>query len=289
MQLHTNGPAQTQALTLPEIVSSILHAMDMRTLIAAQRVCRMWANLIHDSRSLQQALFLHPIHNTDHPRPRVYNPLLAEVFPSFFPQTGNISNEASDDSVEDVNLTSIAFVKDPTKREMYLRPEASWRRMLTTQPPIHTVGEFSYSTNPFSMCWQGQKATRQEDGLRMTTLFETMVNLGRHTWNSAGVSISLGGESPMNARSEFLRPSIYVNSDRINADWVKMLAETDLVIVIVDGMECTDPEGPDDPDWEKSDDEIAWEGIIEWYEQSKMTLSDLPMEETCYKGGEGWN
>jgi hypothetical protein len=31
----------------------------------------------------------------------------------------------------------------PAKREMYLRPEASWRRMLTQQPPVFTVGLFS--------------------------------------------------------------------------------------------------------------------------------------------------
>lgn len=286
MQLHTNGPAQTQALTLPEIVTSILHAMDMRTLIAAQRVCRMWAHLIHESRSLQQALFLLPAHNADHSRPRVYNPLMAEVFPSFFPQPGNIFNEPSDDSIEKANLTSVAFVKDPTKREMYLRPEASWRRMLTTQPPIHTIGEFSYSTSPFGMDWKGKRASRQEDGLRMTTLFEMMVDFG-HLWNGSGISIGFGGESPMNARSKFLRSSEYVDSDRINADWAKLLAETDLVFTVAWHVTCTSPD-PDDSDWEKSDDEIAWEGITEWYEQSKMTLSDLPME-CWYDGGEGWN
>lgn len=54
MQLPAKSPAQAQ-FTTPEIVTSILHEMDMRTLIAAQRVCRMWATLIHESLSLQHA------------------------------------------------------------------------------------------------------------------------------------------------------------------------------------------------------------------------------------------
>lgn len=122
----------------------------------------------------------------------------------------------------------------------------------------------------------------------MTTLFETMVSLGRDIWNNLSISISLGGESPVNACSEFIKPSSSLDSDRINADWLKMLVETDLVLVTSSGGSCNAPDGPDDPNWVKSPDEIVWEGICECYEELGLTLSELPMG-VYNRGDEGWN
>ncbi|QKX56175.1 uncharacterized protein TRUGW13939_03275 [Talaromyces rugulosus] len=300
--------AQTRALAIPEIVTSILHEMDMRTLIAAQRVCRMWADLIHESRSLQQALFFLPVDGNmtvDTTKtttwPRVYNPLLAETFPSFFPSpriVGTTTRSRNDGTtlkgnpIEYTNLTSLAFAKDPTKQKMYFRPEASWRRMLTTQPPIYTIGSFSSASGMLGMSWTQEKAAHQEGGLRMATLFETMVNLGRFMWNGSLISISFGGgggdSPPVNAHSQFISLSTSMDSDRVNADWAKMLFETDLVIVTSEGGSCTDPDGPEDPNWVKSPDEIVWEGICECYEELGLTLYDLPMD-VYNKGMEYWN
>ncbi|KAF7516431.1 hypothetical protein PCG10_002133 [Penicillium crustosum] len=285
MQLPAKIPAQAQ-FTTPEIVTSILHEMDMRTLIAAQRVCRMWATLIHESLSLQHALFLLPANNKNHTGPRIYNPVLAEAFPSFFPRTGNIY--AKPDSEEDTNLTSLSFAKNPTKRNMYLRPEASWRRMLTTQPPIHTIGTFSSSSHMLGISWYQEKAARQKDGLRMAMFFELVVSLGPYMSDECSISICLGGQWPINAHSTFIPPSPIVDSDRINADWAKMLAETDLVLRISSAVSCTDSNGPDDSDWEKSPNEVVCDGIRECYEESGLTLSGLPME--IYGQGEAnWN
>lgn len=295
MQLYRK--AQTQALAIPGIVTSILHEMDMRTLIAAQRVCRMWADLIHESRSLQQALFLLPVDSnitddtTKTTRPRVYNPLLAEAFPSFFPASSN-DRTLRGNSIKYASLTSLAFAKDSIKQKTYLRPEASWRRMLTTQPPIHTIGAFSSGSGMIGLCWTQVKAARQEDGLRMATLFETMVDFGRYMWNNSSISIGFGGgggeSPPVNAHSQFITPSTSLDSDTVNADWVKMLAETDLVIVTSTGGSCIDPDGPDDPDWVKSPSEIVWEGICECYEELGLTISGLSME-VYNEGMEGWN
>jgi hypothetical protein len=278
--------------------------MDMRTLMAAQRVCRMWADLIHESRSLQQALFFLPVDSnitddTTKPTwPRVYNPLLAEAFPSFFPspRIATISSRndrtSKGDSIEYTHLTSLVFAKDLTKQKTYFRPEASWRRMLTTQPPIYTIGSFSSGSGMIGMFWTQEKAARQEYGLRMATLFETMVNFGRFTWNDSSISISFGGgggeSPPVNAHSQFINPSTSLDSDRVNVDWAKMLVETDLVIVTSTAGSCTDPDGPDDPDWVKSPDEIVWEGICECYEELGLTLSELNME-VYNKGMENWN
>ena len=50
--------AQSRALAISEIVTSILHHMDTRTLLAAQRISRTWNDLIRNTQSLQEALFL---------------------------------------------------------------------------------------------------------------------------------------------------------------------------------------------------------------------------------------
>jgi hypothetical protein len=257
--------------------------MDMRTLITAQRVCRTWANLIQASNSLQQALFFLPDHiSKDLSKPRVYNPLLAETFPSFFPSPVN------NDSIQQTTLTTLPFIENHKTLKTHLRPEASWRRMLTTQPPMHTIGRFIYGSGMMGQTWHQQKAAPQKDGLRMGTLFEMIVQLDRYEWNNCNIWISLGGDVPVNAPAEMKKPSIYLDFDRINSDWETMLRETDLVLFTGGHMDCTDPEGPGDPEWVKSEDEIVWEEICACYEELGVDLADLSMEK-YNEGWAGWN
>jgi hypothetical protein len=226
--------------------------MDMRTLITTQRVCRAWSNLIQTSHSLQKALFLVPDHTSKDPsNPRIYNPLLAETFPSFFPST--IDN----DSIPKTTLTTLPFTSNHKTLKTHLRPEASWRHMLTTQPPLHTIGRFIMGSGMMGQTWHQQKALPQKNGLRMGTLFEMIIQLDRYMWNICEIWISLGGAVPVNAPAEMKKPSIYLDVDRINSDWEGMLRETDLVLVTGGHVDCTDPEGPEDPEWVKSEDELV--------------------------------
>jgi hypothetical protein len=57
---------------------------------------------------------------------KAQNPLLMERFPSFFGKAKS--------------LPSLDMIKRPKKLEVYLRPEASWRRMLVQQPPVLVIG-----------------------------------------------------------------------------------------------------------------------------------------------------
>jgi hypothetical protein len=286
--MHIQLPAQARALSIPEIVISILHQMDMQTLMAAQRVCHAWEARIRRSRSLQKALFFIPASEKSGAGTRVYNPMLARVFPSAFPSADLRGSSNASDRIEDVSLSDFDLTKSPAKREMYLRPEASWRRMLTQQPPVFTVGLFSMGAGPMGLSWHQERATRQDEGLRMGDLFEWLVHLGRHKWNSATIAICLGRAEPVNMPLEIERPCTSVFTDGINGDWRGMAAGFDLVLMTSSAFTCVDPDGPGDPDWVKSSDEIAWEEICETYSELGLTVGGLKME-TYNEGGAWWN
>ncbi|KAJ5972871.1 uncharacterized protein N7479_002789 [Penicillium vulpinum] len=288
--MHIHHSAQTRALAIPEIVISILHQMDMDTLIAAQRVCHAWADPIRRLRSLQKALFFIPDSDKSGTNTRVYNPLLARVFDSAFPSEdlrgpSNAKGCKVTENMKQVALSHFDLAKSPTKREIYLRPEASWRRMLTQQPPILTVGQFSTGTGPMGLNWHQKRAARQDEGLRMGTLFEWLVNLGRYKWNDAMIAICLGGAEPLNTPPKIMGPSTYLFADNINEDWRIMCADFDLMLMTGTSSSCTDFE-PDDPDYEKSTDEVVWEEICETYSKLGLTVAGLKMEE--YNEGFEW-
>lgn len=124
----TSDNAQSKCLSTPEILESILLQVDPYSLLtAAQQTCRTWGGIIHESPSLQKALFFTP---DEHPK-KVQNPLLVQRFPSFFGKT------------KWSLLPSLDMIKKPGKLGAYVRPEASWRRMLVQQPPISVVGMIS--------------------------------------------------------------------------------------------------------------------------------------------------
>lgn len=281
MQLPAKQPALTRALTLPEIITSIMHQMDIRTLITAQRVCQTWNNLIKSSRSLQQALFDLPDDTTDPTKPRVYNNLLAETFPSFFPSV-------TSESTEETTLTSITFISNHNTLKKYLHPEASWRHMLTTTPPIHTIGHLYYATGMMGLTWMQQKATPQKDGLCMETLFDMFIGLDQYDWNNSFIWISFGGETPGNAPAELFQTDNSLNADRINEDWRRMLREMDFMLVSGGHTDCTDPADVDDPEWVKSGDEVDWERILACYEELGVRMSGLPMA-AYNQGWEMWD
>ena len=136
--------AQTHALSIPEIFELILLNLDTRTLLTkATRICHAWTNFIDSSPPIQWALFFRPLDNALN-IPKTQNPLLAETFPSIFHQSGTSNGKTnttkkSSTSTSNVTFTTFAMVKHPRKWDVFIRPEASWRRMLVQQPPVYTL------------------------------------------------------------------------------------------------------------------------------------------------------
>lgn len=146
-------------LRIPELAELIFQHLPLRDLLLAQRVCRTFHATIHASPTLQQCLFFapkkrrYPRHpqnrassssnpsrqrkNDDEDEAWETNPLLAAAFPPWFqlryvrsrwdwPQASSFANE-------------LPWAGDGERVRAFMRPEASWRRMLVTQPPLRDV------------------------------------------------------------------------------------------------------------------------------------------------------
>lgn len=143
--------AQSHALSIPEIFELILLNLDTRTLLTkATRICHAWSHFINSSPPIQRALFFRPLDNGLN-KTKTQNPLLAETFPSIFHRSGstnggntNKKNDPESDTIDDkinskLTFTTLDMVRNPQKWDAYIRPEASWRRMLVQQPPVYTL------------------------------------------------------------------------------------------------------------------------------------------------------
>lgn len=268
--------AQTRALAIPEIVTSILDQMDMRTLIAAQRISRTWKDLICTTQSLQETLFLRPISHYLDLTTRVENPLLAEAFPSIF----NTEQDC-------ICLTDLTWEKDPVVREMFIRPEAGWRRMLTHQPPLYRVGTFESCCSPFGWGWSKEKAGVPEDGLRMAPLFEFLIDCD---WEDWAYGQSIGVYFLASLPGELLGSTRFKNWNEADRAWKEINGQFDLVLAINTSTTCTSEMDYEDQ-MENSEkdarekgvvlpdtDFTVWKRICECYRELGLKMDGLKME-----------
>ncbi|RAH84600.1 hypothetical protein BO86DRAFT_396853 [Aspergillus japonicus CBS 114.51] len=119
---------------VPEILEAILLGLDMHTLLISARVCGTWNACIKSSRRIQQALFYVPI-DADSTRTRRKsrkNPLVVDKIWSEFIYTELNSRVRH-------GAWFCPHTASDKKERAYLRPEASWRRMLLQQPPTSIV------------------------------------------------------------------------------------------------------------------------------------------------------
>lgn len=177
MQEHKQEQPQVKVLTTTELLEIILLHLDTRTLlISAGRVCQTWKVLIQTSPTIQQALFFRPVPNPNTKKAKlhghaksisnsllssplkkdtnseqgsmneeespctqpIYNSLLAQAFPPFFPSVyeGNlVANEEKKTSR--FSFKDLDMLSSPEKKTAYMRREASWRKMLLRQPPVY--------------------------------------------------------------------------------------------------------------------------------------------------------
>lgn len=189
-----------RALGLTELLTAILLHTDQQTLlVATQRTCKRWHEVIHSTPSLRRHLFLDvPCESGADDRCRVFNPLLVEAFGSFFKN----KRVADEDPVSVDRATSISRyglipftklskgitpkgqkvtykdwrtgrVQKLEKTSPFLRVGASWLRMHVTDPPTVRVGIFSESGQ-----WGMFKVACTTDidgGLRMQDLYTTFL------------------------------------------------------------------------------------------------------------------
>ncbi|KAJ6508651.1 hypothetical protein C8R45DRAFT_448958 [Mycena sanguinolenta] len=116
-------------LSTPELLEQILVQLPLRDLlVAAPLVSKTW-RAVTLSPTLQRALFFEPDPLAS-PSKRVQNPLLVETFPPFAFCEGELW-PGSLDAIE-----AMPWSRAP---DAFKRKEASWRRMLVSQPPVQTI------------------------------------------------------------------------------------------------------------------------------------------------------
>ncbi|RAH57541.1 hypothetical protein BO85DRAFT_488270 [Aspergillus piperis CBS 112811] len=178
--MESHNSVQT-VLSVRTILEYILLELDMRTiLISASRVNRFWNYTISNSRPIQQALFIQPFRRRNHNSPQgVLNPLLAEAFPGIFQRNSTVFPEHTESKL---TFDTFHMVRDPTRTEIYMRENASWRRMLVQQPPARSFGIVSHigDDTGFRERCEIQRVSEMgpeppNDGVRMEMLFEILV------------------------------------------------------------------------------------------------------------------
>ncbi|KAI0013059.1 hypothetical protein F4779DRAFT_613930 [Xylariaceae sp. FL0662B] len=158
-----------RALLIPELLESISLHLDMSTLlVSASRVNKTWHAVINRSVSIQRALYFQPIlmsqqsASTYQP---IVNPLLKKHFGGCFFDTGNLygylrransfyTMPCAGASWEEGDDTRPLFPRGPEVADMtpqkihevevtcrkFTRKEATWRKMLVSQPPPPCLG-----------------------------------------------------------------------------------------------------------------------------------------------------
>ncbi|KAF7353305.1 putative f-box domain protein [Mycena sanguinolenta] len=117
--------SRDEVLSTPELVELTLSHLPIRDLlVTAPLVCQTW-RAITLTPVLQRALFFEP--DPSFRSERLRNPLLMEIFAPFFTPEARSHWDWPDAGA----IKSMPWSKAP---DAFNRPEASWRRMLVSQP-----------------------------------------------------------------------------------------------------------------------------------------------------------
>ncbi|KAJ7813742.1 hypothetical protein B0H14DRAFT_2852130 [Mycena olivaceomarginata] len=166
--------AQDAVISTPELLENTLLQLPMRDLLAtAPLVSKTW-HTVTLLPIIQRALFFEADPSMSR---RIQNPLLGKLFPPFFarppPANGQRSKSAPWPGNADA-ITTMPWSKAP---DAFKRAEASWRRMLVIQPPLHTVG-ITQTINSF-MCSDVRRGVLKDlaSPLRMGVLYDLALSI----------------------------------------------------------------------------------------------------------------
>ncbi|KAL2857692.1 hypothetical protein BJX68DRAFT_229354 [Aspergillus pseudodeflectus] len=136
------------ALSTPELLEQIFLLVDTASLLTStQRVCHLWHTMITQTPSIQRLLFFRPeISARAQPERTIHaaklNPFLTVIFPSWFPSASTLTDERGyrTSNLEPELLRRLERDWNGDAHHLIERQDASWRRMLLTQPPVLGVG-----------------------------------------------------------------------------------------------------------------------------------------------------
>ncbi|KAF2257788.1 hypothetical protein CC78DRAFT_538266 [Lojkania enalia] len=183
--------ATQEALEIYELLELILLHLPMRDLLLSQRVCSRWHLTISSSKRLQQRLFLLPRDPLANPRLAYANELLLEIFgydftapllfggmliyldrvpsPKHFEELITLTSFPK--RAASFNFTSVDKCPSYSSDARLRYANASWRRMLLTQPPVTHVSVLDFRVAPdYDDCFC--EGAVNIDGVRMGELVD---------------------------------------------------------------------------------------------------------------------
>ncbi|KAJ6574456.1 hypothetical protein B0H19DRAFT_603891 [Mycena capillaripes] len=161
------SPAQHTMLSTPELLEATLLQLPMRDLlVTAPLVCKTW-HATTLSPAIRRALFFDADPSASK---RVRNPLLRKLFPPFFARPPPANSQRSNSRAWPGNAEAITTMPWSKAPDTFDRTEASWRRMLVTQPPVQAV-HITQTINSF-MCISERHGVLKESPLRMGLLYD---------------------------------------------------------------------------------------------------------------------
>ena len=118
-------------LSLYDLLEPILRCLDAKELLRAKRVCRQWRDTVDQTPALRQALFLEPRANAISSKQAAHIASREELAPVTNPWLQESTILADPTRIINIGLSCLpASFQDS---------EASWRRMLVTQPPVTNI------------------------------------------------------------------------------------------------------------------------------------------------------
>jgi hypothetical protein len=220
----------------PELFQLILLCLDQRSLLtSAQRVNKYWHRTIQKTPAIQRALFFEPFVKS-YKGPPIFNPLLVEVFPPFFPSRDPNQDDDDDNDLCRKGDTTIKYDSIeplfPTMKahQVIRRPGASWTRMLVRQPPIRSFCEWHTEATQARTTIHTVKRRSCKKGLRMGQLYDMAMH--------PPLTIYWEGEvEKVAARYKNLE-------EKVRKKVKRMSNETDLTVGTHTGVSCIKPRPP---------------------------------------------
>jgi hypothetical protein len=157
-----------EPLEIVELLEHILLHLPQRDLLLAQRVCRRWHAVINASKHIQRALYFLPLPpaNSTSSQP-ASNPLLASAFAGYFKF---LAWEEFTSTYTSTWASMLLYSTEKRWQQRFIQEEASWRRMLVTQPPVSHVDIVDQRIAPdYEDCF-AEAGAHNEEGVRMGEL-----------------------------------------------------------------------------------------------------------------------
>ncbi|KAK4498551.1 hypothetical protein PRZ48_011209 [Zasmidium cellare] len=134
---------QQKVFNTAELLEEVLLYLPMKDVLLDQRVCKTWKNGIDGSIKLQKALFMRPAGEIEVEESKLYDPYDIEVETRYYFATKTcfinplLLSKHGKGGVAHLVVGELTNEWDLPPSVLY--PQASWRRMLVTQPPLPVI------------------------------------------------------------------------------------------------------------------------------------------------------